>query len=110
MCCGDSEGNFRRDRCGEVGKGTLGFNHRCARSGRRRRNAETDNVDADNDVGGHTFSGNAELKLMMEVVVVIVIVMVDAITKNKNNNGNNNDDENNVTMVIILAISRCTTN
>ena len=116
VCCGASEGNFRRDRCGEVenGNGTLGLCHRCARGGGRWRiNAETHNVDADNAVGGrhHKFRGqhNAELKIMLEVVVVIVLVVVYEITKNKNNNGNDNDDENNGTMVIILAISRCTT-
>lgn len=93
------EGNFRRDRCGEVenGTGNLESLHRRVRGSRRRRNAETHNVDADNEVGGrhHKFRGHtAELKIMM-------------ITKNKSKN---NDDDNNVTILIILAISRWTTN
>ena len=119
VCCGASEGNFRRDRCGEVenGNGTLGLCHRCARGGGRWRiNAETHNVDADNAVGGrhHKFRGqhNAELKIMIldvVVMIVLVVVMVYDITKNKNKN-NDDDENNNVTMVLILAISRWTTN
>ena len=127
VCCGDSddddekdmrEGNFRRDRCGEVenGNDTLGLCHRCARGGCRCRNAETHNVDgADNAVGGRhsKFRGHtAELKIMIldvVVIIVLVMVMVDDITKNKNKN-NDDDDENNGTMVLILAMSRWRTN
>ena len=111
------ERNFRGDRCGEVEKGTLELLHRCVRGGGRWcRNAVTHNVDADNAVGGrhHKCRGhNAELKIMIldvvVLIVLVVVVMVDDITKNKNKN-NDDDENNNGTMVLILAISRWTTN